>query len=204
MLKRIIKNIFDKFFAIFAICLLSPIYIIISIFILFYDGYPIFFRHKRIGYDGKIFKVIKFRSMRKNAEEILKNDQNLYNEYVKNGFKIDANRDPRILPFGKFIRKTSLDETPQFFNVLLNDMSVVGPRPVVKEELKELYGDYAKSYKSVKPGVTGLWQVSGRSEIKNNERVELDLHYIKNHSILFDISIILKTIRTVLNRRGAY
>jgi exopolysaccharide production protein ExoY len=204
MTYKIIKNIFDKLFAIFAIFLLSPIYLFLSIIILFYDGYPIFFRQERVGLNGRVIKVIKFRSMLKNAEVILKNDPKLYDEYVKNGYKLDASRDPRILPFGKFIRKTSLDEIPQFFNVLFNDMSVVGPRPVLDKELIELYADNANFYKSVKPGITGLWQVSGRSEIKNKQRVELDMYYIQKKSIFFDIYIIIKTIKTVLDRRGAY
>ena len=137
-------------------------------------------------------------------QEILQNDKELYREYVDNGFKIEAKRDPRIFPFGKFLRKTSLDELPQFFNVLFNEMSVVGPRPVVPKELDKLYKEKAKIYKSIKPGVTGLWQVSGRSDIHNDERVELDVYYIENYSIFLDISIIFKTVRIVLQRKGAY
>ena len=195
---------FDKIFSIFAIILISPIIIIVSLIIILKDGFPILFAQERVGKNGKIFKIYKFRTMIKNAEEILKNDKSLYEEYIKNGYKIESSRDPRILPFGKFLRSSSIDEIPQFFNVLKNDMNVVGPRPVVKKEVDDLYGENKEIYLSMKPGVTGLWQVSGRSNIKDFERVQLDIEYSKTKSIFLDIKIILKTVAEVLRRTGAY
>lgn len=195
---------FDKIFSIFALILISPIIIIVSSIIILKDGFPIFFSQERVGKNGKIFKIYKFRTMIKNAEEILKNDKSLYEEYVNNGYKIESSRDPRILPIGKFLRSSSIDELPQFFNVLKNDMNVVGPRPVVKKEVDDLYGENKAIYLSMKPGVTGLWQVSGRSNIKDYERVQLDIEYSKTKSIFLDIKIILKTVAEVLRRTGAY
>ena len=195
---------FDKIFSIFAIILISPIIIIVSSIIILKDGFPIFFSQERVGKNGKIFKIYKFRTMIKNAEEILKNDKSLYQEYVNNGYKIESSIDPRILQFGKFLRSSSIDELPQFFNVLKNDMNVVGPRPVVKKEVDDLYGENKEIYLSMKPGVTGLWQVSGRSNIKDFERVQLDIEYSKTKSIFLDIKIILKTVAEVLRRTGAY
>ena len=195
---------FDKFFSTFAIIIASPILLIISGMIIFKDGFPVLFKQDRVGKNGKIFKIYKFRTMIKNAEELLKNDSELYKEYVQNGYKIDALKDPRILPFGHFLRSSSLDELPQFFNVLKNEMSVVGPRPVVEKEVDDLYGSQKNIYLSLKPGVTGLWQVSGRSNIKDSERVELDIEYSKTKNLYIDIKIILKTISEVLKRTGAY
>ncbi len=195
---------FDKFFSIFAIIIASPILLIVSGMIIFKDGFPVLFKQDRVGKNGKIFKIYKFRTMIKNAEELLKNDSELYKEYVQNGYKIDALKDPRILPFGHFLRSSSLDELPQFFNVLKNEMSVVGPRPVVEKEVDDLYGSQKNIYLSLKPGVTGLWQVSGRSNIKDSERVELDIEYSKTKNLYLDIKIILKTISEVLKRTGAY
>ena len=195
---------FDKSFALFAMIIGLPIFMIISLLIIFYDGFPVFFKHTRVGKDGKLIKVYKFRSMVKNAEEILKNDKELYSEYVKNGYKIDAKKDPRILPFGVFLRKSSLDEIPQFINVLKGDMVIVGPRPVVPNELETLYKEKSTIYESVKPGVTGLWQVSGRANLKGENRVKLDIEGIQKKSLFFDLYIIYKTVLEVFKRTGAY
>jgi len=195
---------FDKSFALFAMIIGLPIFMIISLLIIFYDGFPVFFKHTRVGKDGKLIKVYKFRSMVKNAEEILKNDKELYSEYVKNGYKIDAKKDPRILPFGVFLRKSSLDEIPQFINVLKGDMVIVGPRPVVPNELETLYKEKSTIYESVKPGVTGLWQVSGRANLKGEDRVKLDIEGVQKKSLFFDLYIIYKTVLEVFKRTGAY
>ena len=194
----------DRLFAIIILTLIAPILAIIALLIILNDGFPVIFQQNRVGKNGKFFKMYKFRSMVKNSEEILKTDEVLYEKYIKNGFKLNANEDIRILPFGNFIRKTSIDELPQFINVLKGEMSVVGPRPVVGEELDILYGENANKYKSVKPGVTGLWQVSGRSNLKGDQRVKLDLEGIEKKSLKFDIYIIFKTIMEVLRRRGAH
>lgn len=137
------------------------------------------------------------------AEERLKSDTKLYTKYIANNYKLEPEEDPRITKLGKFLRKTSLDELPQFFNVLKGDMSLVGPRPVVKDELVE-YGSRVNEFLSVKPGITGYWQVSGRSDVKYPERVNLELHYVYNQSLWFDIKILFLTCWTVLIRKGAY
>ena len=185
------------------IIILSPIIIFISLLILILDGYPIIFKQNRIGKDGKIFKMFKFRSMKKNAEEILKNDKDLYKLYLENDFKIPEEIDTRYISIGSFIRKTSIDEIPQFFNVMAGDMNIVGPRPIVKKELQK-YGKLKKYYLAVKPGITGLWQVSGRSNISYKERREIDKNYVKSRSIFLDLKIILKTPLKVIKRDGAF
>jgi len=195
---------FDRLFAIIILVLIAPVLAIISLLIIMKDGFPVIFKQNRVGKDGKFFKMYKFRSMVKNAEEILKTDKALYKKYVKNGFKLSVDEDIRILPFGNFIRKTSIDELPQFINVLKGEMSVVGPRPVVGDELNILYGENADKYKSVKPGVTGLWQASGRSNLTGDQRVKLDLEGIKRKSLKFDIYVIFKTVVEVLRRTGAH
>jgi len=195
---------FDKLFSIIVLILISPVLAIVALLIILNDGFPIIFQQNRVGKDGKFFKIYKFRSMVKNAEEILRKDEVLYQKYVKNDFKLNAEEDIRILPFGNFMRKASIDELPQFINVLKGEMSVVGPRPVVGKELNILYGENADKYKSVKPGVTGLWQASGRSKLTGDQRVKLELECIERKSLKFDIYIIFKTIMEVLKRTGAH
>tara|TARA_Y100000389_G_scaffold52103_1_gene47907 strand:+ start:1689 stop:2279 length:591 start_codon:yes stop_codon:yes gene_type:complete len=195
---------FDKIFSTIILILISPVLVIVALLIILNDGFPVIFQQNRVGKDGKFFKIYKFRSMVKNAEEILKTDVTLYKKYVKNDFKLNAEEDIRILPFGNFMRKTSIDELPQFINVLKGEMSVVGPRPVVGKELDILYGENADKYKSVKPGVTGLWQASGRSNLTGDQRVKLDLEGIERKSLKFDIYVIFKTIMEVLRRTGAH
>ncbi|HZH60174.1 MAG TPA: sugar transferase, partial [Metabacillus sp.] len=133
----------------------------------------------------------------------LKKNKELYEKYLKNNYKLEAHEDPRITKLGNFLRKTSLDELPQLINVLKGNMTLVGPRPVVEEELME-YGENVNKFLSVKPGVTGYWQVSGRSNVGYPERVDLELYYVYNQSLLFDLRIIILTIWMVLIRRGAY
>ncbi len=200
------KRFFDVIFASFAIIISLPLMIPIAVIIKLTDRGPVFFGHERVGFRGKKFKVLKFRSMYPDADkrlkDILENDPTAREEWERT-FKLK--NDPRITPIGKFLRKTSLDELPQFFNVLKGDMSVVGPRPVVEEELKKYYKDKAKLYMSVKPGITGYWQVEGRSDVENyKERVKMDEWYIKNQSFWLDIKIILKTIKVMLTGKGAY
>jgi len=200
------KRSFDIIFALFAITVTLPVMIPIAIAIKLTDGGNILFKHERIGYKGKIFKVFKFRTMYPDAEErlkrILKEDPKAREEWEKT-FKLK--NDPRVTTIGKFLRKTSLDELPQFFNVLKGDMSIVGPRPVVKEELDKYYKDKAELYKSVRPGITGYWQVEGRSDVEDyNKRVEMDVWYIQHQSFLLDLKIILKTIWVMLTGKGAY
>ncbi len=199
------KRVFDVVFSITAIILFFPFFILLGILIKLNDRGPILFKQKRVGYKGKEFYIYKFRTMYPDAEErlkeILKNNPQAKKEWEET-FKLK--NDPRITPIGKFLRRTSLDEVPQFINVLKGEMSVVGPRPVKKEELEKYYGKYARYYTSVKPGITGLWQVEGRNDLSYKERVRKDVFYAKKHSFLLDMKIILKTIKVVLTGKGAY
>ncbi|MGG1071847.1 sugar transferase [Priestia megaterium] len=200
----ILKRLIDILGASVGLVLLSPIFLCVPI--LYLGGRsrgPVFFKQDRIGKGGHLFSIYKFRSMVINAEEVLKKDNLLYEKYLKNNYKLEPNEDPRITSIGQFLRKTSLDELPQLINVLKGDMSLVGPRPVVKEELVE-YGDKYQEFLSIKPGVTGYWQVSGRSNVGYPERVDLELYYIHNKSILLDLKIIFQTAINVFLRKGAY
>lgn len=204
--KQFGKRVFDIVFSLFAIIMLTPIYIIIALLIKIKSpGAPVIFAHKRIGKDGKFFRVYKFRTMVANAEQILEdwleNHPEIKAEYEKD-FKLKD--DPRIIPgIGNFMRNTSIDELPQFFNSLLGDMSVVGPRPIVEKEVSK-YGKYAIKLYSVKPGVTGLWQVSGRNDIDYDERVAIDMEYIDNQTLWGDIKIIIQTVLVMIFKKGAY
>lgn len=165
---------------------------------------PVLFQQRRIGRAGKPFTVLKFRTMVKDAERVLKSDPVMYAEYVANNFKLPKGQDSRITRLGAFMRATSLDELPQLLNVLKGDMSLVGPRPVVPGEVAN-YGDYATLLLSAKPGMTGHWQVNGRSEVEEYaKRVELDLEYIRDQSLGRDFKILLQTVPAVLLRRGAH
>jgi lipopolysaccharide/colanic/teichoic acid biosynthesis glycosyltransferase len=201
---RVSKRTMDIVGALAGLVLLLPVFLAIAFLMKLQEpkGY-VFFNQRRIGIHMKMFKIIKFRSMVSNAEERLKSDPVLYKKYVDNNYKLEQDEDPRITRLGRFLRKSSLDELPQFINVLKGDMSLVGPRPVVRDELKE-YGDKITDFLSVKPGITGYWQVSGRSEVGYPERVELELYYVYNQSIWMDIKIIFLTVWYVLLKRGAY
>lgn len=200
---RTLKYLTDKIGAFLAILLLSPLFIMLALRVR-QDGGSAFYAQTRIGKNGKPFKCWKFRSMIVNADEVLKTylaeNPEAAEEY-KRDFKLK--NDPRITPVGHLLRKSSLDEIPQFFNVLKGDMSLVGPRPVVEKET-EYYEDKLSYYLSVKPGVTGLWQVSGRNDITYQKRVELDVWYVENWSLWNDMVIFFKTIYVVLARKGAY
>ena len=198
------KRVMDLIGAIVGLIVFSPIFVLISIFYMWGDNKgPVFFKQVRMGKNGEKFYIYKFRSMIVNAEEKLKENELLYKKYVANNYKLEPNEDPRITKLGQFLRKTSLDELPQFINVLKGNMSLVGPRPVVKEELKE-YGHREREFLSVKPGITGYWQVSGRSDVGYPERVDLELHYVDNASLYFDIKIIIFTVINVILRKCAY
>lgn len=167
------------------------------------DKGPILFSQDRVGKNGKVFKIYKFRSMVVNAEEKLKENPVLHQKYIENSYKLLPEEDPRITTLGNFIRKTSIDELPQFLNVLKGEMSLIGPRPVVEKELLE-YGCRKKIFLSVKPGITGYWQVSGRSNLNYPERCDVELYYIENLSLSLDIHIFFKTLIHVVQRKGAY
>ncbi|WP_461672887.1 sugar transferase [Priestia megaterium] len=181
-----------------------PVFVIVAFLYKFGDSKgPLFFKQKRIGKNGNVFYIYKIRSMIVNAEERLKSDKQLFEKYIKNNYKLEPHEDPRITTIGEFLRKTSLDELPQFINVLKGDMSFVGPRPVVSKELEE-YGDRVTEFLSVKPGITGYWQATGRSNVGYPERVNIELFYVYNQSLGMDIKIIIKTILSVLTKKGAY
>lgn len=196
------KRVLDILGSLMGIIFLSPFFIIVAIAIKIEDPKGnIIFGHMRVGKDGKLFPCFKFRSMYANAEEMKNNFTPEQKKEYEETFKLKD--DPRITKVGNFIRKTSLDELPQMFNILRGEMTIVGPRPIVEDELK-YYGEYEKYYKSVKPGLTGLWQVSGRSDTSYDERVELDMEYITTRNTFKDIYIIMMTVVKVIKREGSY
>ncbi|WP_341518770.1 sugar transferase [Bacillus paramobilis] len=196
-----IKRLMDMFGALCGIVLLLPVFIIVIILIKLEDPKgPVFFKQIRIGKDGEEFGMYKFRSMVADAEERLK-DLLQHNEVTGAMFKMKD--DPRVTKIGKFIRKTSIDELPQLLNVLKGDMSLVGPRPPLPREVKE-YTPYDKQRLLVTPGCTGLWQVTERNSVGFSEMVELDLEYIRNRNVFYDIKIILKTVKVLLGSNNAF
>ena len=197
-------HLIQKILALIIIIVLCPILLVVSVAILLDDGFPIIFKHKRVGKSQKIFSCLKFRSMKKNSEEILKKDKELYKIYIENNYKIPENLETRLISIGSFIRKTSIDELPQLFNILNGSMNLIGPRPIVSSETKFFDKKEIKLLYSVRPGITGLWQVSGRSSIPWPDRKYLELEYIKKRSFLFDIKILFKTFFAVLKKTGAY
>ena len=202
---NVVKTAFDYILTLVGAVFISPLFFYIAYRIKKEDPGPVFFAHTRIGKDGKPFPCYKFRSMVVNSQEMLQKyvvKNPAAREEWERDFKLKD--DPRVTPIGKFLRSTSLDELPQIFNVLRGEMSLVGPRPVIQEELDKYYGETAKLYCTVKPGITGLWQVSGRSDIGYDERVALDATYIKYRSMWGDIVILWKTIGVVLMKKGAY
>ncbi|TDT72438.1 undecaprenyl-phosphate galactose phosphotransferase [Hypnocyclicus thermotrophus] len=201
--KKIIKRIMDITGALIGVTLSIPMYTIVYFLIKKEDAGKVFFVQDRIGLNGKAIKVIKFRTMVKDADEVLEKmlleNEEARKEYQKNK---KLKNDPRITKIGNFLRKTSLDEFPQFINVLKGDMSIVGPRPYLFRE-KDDMGENYKKIIAVKPGLTGIWQVSGRNNLDFEQRLKLDLLYIRNWRVWLDIIIILKTIKTVLIKKGA-
>lgn len=199
------KRMFDIFFSLCILILFSPLYFLIALLIKFSSSGPIFYLSPRVGKEGKIFQCYKFRTMRMHADEVLssllKKDPQLKEEWET--FRKLKN-DPRITPIGKYLRKTSLDELPQFWNVFKGDLSVVGPRPVSEEEINNWIKEKAPKILSVRPGITGLWQTSGRSALSLAERVRLEEAYIDNQSFFFDLLLICKTIPMVLFPKGAF
>jgi exopolysaccharide biosynthesis polyprenyl glycosylphosphotransferase len=197
----IAKRLMDICGAIIGLVCLSWLFIIVAILIKLEDPKgPVFFKQVRVGKDGKEFYMYKFRSMVTNAEELLESLLHL-NETTGAMFKMKE--DPRVTKIGKFIRKTSIDELPQFWNVLKGEMSLVGPRPPLPREVVQ-YTEYDKQRLLVTPGCTGLWQVSGRNDLGFKEMVELDLKYIRERSFLYDIRIIYKTIKIMIKPNSAY
>jgi undecaprenyl-phosphate galactose phosphotransferase len=200
----ITKRIFDIVFSIFLIFLFSPIIVITAILIKLTSKGSIFYVQKRPGRFGKIIKIYKFRTMyldaEKKLEEILKNDEKLREEFMKYR---KLKNDPRITPLGKILRRFSIDEIPQLFNVLKGDMSIVGPRPYQIDEIEHM-GEYKDIVLSVRPGLTGLWQISGRSDLSFQAKLKIETWYVLNWNLWLDLFIIIRTIPAVISGKGAY
>lgn len=197
------KRVFDICASLVAIILLSPVFLLVSAFVYLGDPGPVVYGQIRIGKNGKPFKMWKFRSMYKNSDRMIDQLTPEQKKQYYTEFKID--NDPRITKVGNIIRKTSLDELPQLFNVLFNDMSLIGPRPLIESEIQMNYADTYQELLSVKPGVTGYWQAYARNNAtyQSGERQEMELYYVQHASVWLDIKILFKTVITVLKREGA-
>jgi len=198
------KRGFDIAGAIAAILLLSPLLVMLAALVKLSDGGRVFYGHRRVGRNGNVFFCLKFRTMVENGDEVLaahfaKNPRSREEWLATRKLQ----NDPRVTRVGLVLRKLSLDELPQIFNILLGNMSFVGPRPVVKDEL-ELYGPAADCYLRSRPGLTGLWQVSGRNDVSYGRRIAFDQHYVENWSFIADLKIIAMTIPAVFSSRGSY
>lgn len=198
-----VKRVLDVGGAILLAIVFSPLILAIAV-LMHREGDSIIYKHRRVGRHGQAFECLKFRTMVPNAEqvlrELLERDPEIKAEWVRDH---KLRRDPRVTRLGRFLRRTSLDELPQLWNVMRGEMSLVGPRPVVREELLR-YGRNVRTYLAAKPGITGLWQVKGRNDTDYRRRVVLDTYYVRNQNLLLDLYILLKTTRVVLGGSGAY
>ena len=197
---RLIKRIFDFILSLIGIAIMSPLFLIISIMIKCDTKGPVFFKQRRIGLNGKPLYIYKFRTMVTNAEELIASFTPEQKKEWEESYKLKD--DPRITRVGKILWKTSLDELPQLINIIKGEMSIIGPRPVVEEELS-WYGNDVDLVLSVKPGLTGWWAVNGRSEVPYPKRCDLELYYVKNASLALDVRILLGTLKVVFSQRGA-
>lgn len=200
MIYKIIKRLFDFYASLIASIITLPFFIIIAILIKIDSPGPIFFIHHRVGKKGKPLPILKFRTMVVGAENMIKDFTPEQKEEWEKNFKLE--HDPRVTRIGHFLRKTSIDELPQLYNILLGQLSVVGPRPVTKEEI-EMYGANKDKILSVTPGLTGWWACNGRSNIDYKERMELELYYVDHASFYLDLKIIFKTVKITLSHEGA-
>ena len=198
--RHVLKRTFDIVFAGTALVLFAPVLLIIAIFIRLDDGGPVFFRQTRCGRDGGTFEMIKFRSMVKAAEQDL---AGLLDRDEGAGVLFKMRNDPRVTHVGRVLREHSLDELPQFWNIFVGDMSVVGPRPPLVCEVEAYEGNVRRRL-MIKPGLTGLWQISGRSDLSWEESVRLDLYYVENWSLTGDLMIVWRTAKTLITAKGAY
>jgi Undecaprenyl-phosphate galactose phosphotransferase WbaP len=187
-----------------ALVFFAPLMVLVALVVWLQDGGPVFFAQRRVGFQGRTFRCFKFRTMVVDAdrrlEELLRSDPEARREWEADH---KLRKDPRITRLGEFLRKSSLDELPQIFNVLRGDMSVVGPRPITDAEICR-YGRWFRYYRAVRPGMTGMWQVSGRNEVDYRRRVALDVLYVKRRSLVCNLGILLRTIPAVLLRSGSY
>ena len=200
---RFVKRAFDFIAVLAAIVAISPLLLIISAIVYMGDPGPVIYGQVRIGKNGKAFKMWKFRSMYKNADKMIDQLTDEQRQQYITEFKID--NDPRITPVGNFLRKTSLDELPQLFNVLCNDMSLVGPRPLIESEIQTYYADMFDTLLSVKPGVTGYWQAYARNNAtyQSGQRQQMEMYYVNHASIMLDIKILFRTVVSVIRKDGA-
>lgn len=196
----VIKRSLDVTLSVIALIILSPIFLIIAAIIKLDSKGPVFFIHKRIGKYGKEIGIYKFRSMVQNAEDMIDEFTEEQKKEFRENYKLQD--DPRVTKIGKILRKTSLDELPQILNILKGDLSIIGPRPVIKREL-EKYENNKEKFLSVKPGLTGFWAANGRSDTTYSERVQMELYYIDHMSLKMDIKIFFKTIISVIKKEGA-
>ena len=196
------KRAFDVAGALVLILLLAPVMLLTALAVRLTSRGPVLFRQRRVGAGGREIPLLKFRTMQHGAEDRLAEDPDLRELYLTSGHKIPCDADPRLTPVGRPLRKWSLDELPQLFNVLAGHMSLVGPRPVTSEQLPE-YGEYVGAYLAGKPGLTGLWQATGRNLIPFPDRAILDAHYRERCSLAFDLKIVARTPVAVALRRGA-
>jgi exopolysaccharide biosynthesis polyprenyl glycosylphosphotransferase len=197
---RFAKRVFDLIFAILFLLIFSPVLFLIAILVLLSSGWPILYSQTRVGLNGKTFKFYKFRSMIKDADQRLSEVENVHK---RDHVIFKSKDDPRVTPIGKILRKYSLDELPQFFNVLNNSMSVVGPRPALTREVS-LYNSTYERRLNAKPGITGPWQISGRSDLDLQTSISLDLNYLTNWSFTRDLWIIIATVGAIFKGKGAY
>ena len=200
---RAVKRGFDIISSFFVLVLFGWLYLILALAVKCCDGGSVIYRQKRVGKGGKDIYIPKFRSMKLNADDLEKSLTEEQREQYKKEYKID--HDPRVTKVGNFLRKTSLDELPQIWSIFKGDLSVVGPRPLLREELEEKYGDSADKLVSVRPGLIGMWAANGRSDVtyESGKRQELELYYVDHCSVKLDLKIIFKTIGGVIRRKGA-
>ena len=200
-----LKRVFDLVSVVVILALFGWLMLIIAVLVRMSGGKKVIYGHTRVGRHGRSFKCLKFRSMVSNSDEVLRNlletDPDARAQWERD-FKLKD--DPRITKIGRFIRKTSLDELPQLWNVVKGEMSIVGPRPVVQAEFEQYYGGARNHYLAVSPGLTGLWQVSGRNDLDYAERVELDKQYVERSNVIYDFVIVMRTVKVMVVRRGAY
>ena len=199
-----LKRLFDIFVALSAVVMLAPLFILVAAAVKIASPGPVLYGHQRVGYNNRPFRCWKFRSMVVDGDTVLANylaeNPAEHEEWTRSR---KLRNDPRVTRLGAVLRSSSVDELPQIINVLMGDMSIVGPRPVVKDEL-DMYGDAVTHYLRTRPGITGLWQVSGRSDTSYDQRISFDTQYVNNWSMASDVSIIVRTIPAVLSSKGSY
>jgi lipopolysaccharide/colanic/teichoic acid biosynthesis glycosyltransferase len=202
--QRALKRGVDVVVAAVLLLVSLPVVLAVALLIRLDSPGPVLFRQTRVGAGGRRFRIVKFRTMVRDAEQILQNDIALRRLHESNSFKLPVDSDPRVTRVGRWLRRTSVDELPQLWNVLCGDMSLVGARPVEPAQVARLYGGRQEVYLRMRPGLTGPWQVSGRSHVGDDERVAFDTSYVENWRMSADLRILARTVPAVLRRRGAH